>query len=652
MEDTLPNILMRNAREMGDADALREKEYGIWHTYTWNDYAEEVRRFALGLADLGFSRGDKLAVIGDNRPRLYVAMLAAQSLGGVSLALYQDSIGRELSYVTAHSDARFVVAEDVEQVDKLSEIRAEIPGVERVIFDDPRGLELKSDPWLIPFPEVQERGDEFARAPPDHFETELAKGAADDVAILCYTSGTTGAPKGVMLTHTNLVTVSRETVKAEGMGADDEFMAYLPMAWIGDYVLSVGVVLVAGMTVNCPESQATLQRDYREIGPTVVFAPPAVWEGLLTRIQVRMEDADWLKRGLYEKFMAVAVKVEQLRQAAKPVPIGLRVMNGLGEFVVRRPLRDLIGTRNVRAAYTGGAPLGPDTFDYLRALGINLKQLYGLTESSAACVYQPDGEASSETVGRPLPGIEVKIGDNGEILLRGRNIFKGYYKNDEATRQSVDDEGWLASGDAGFLDENGHLKVIDRAKDVSRLADGTLFAPQFLENKLKFSPYIKEAVVFGRDLDYVTAMINIDLDAFENWAERHSVTYTGYQDLSQKPEVYRLVHDEIERINGSLGRDEEMRGAQVRRFLILAKELDADDGEITRTRKLRRGVIAERYGTLFEALYSGDQRIESEITVTYEDGSMGSIHSDLQIVDVGGWAEAPEAPRREAGATQ
>jgi long-chain acyl-CoA synthetase len=643
MPDTIPKFLTENARTRPDDDAMREKEFGIWQTYSWHDYAEEVRRLACGLAELGFKRGDKVAIIGDNRPKLYFAMLAAQSLGGISVALYQDSIAKELSYVIHHSEARFVIAEDEEQVDKLYEIKDQIPHVERVVYYFTRGLELNEDPWLIHLAEMQKLGDAFAEKQPDYFANELAQGQSDDVCMYSYTSGTTGMPKGVMLTHGNILMVVHGTIELESMTADDVVMAYLPMAWIGDYFLSVGTAVVAGMAVCCPESPETLSRDFRESGPTVTVAPPAVWEGLLTRIQVRMEDADWLKRGLFNAAMNLALKVERMQQAGTPVPAGQRFLNWLGEYLVRQPLRDLIGNVKVRIAYTGGAPLGPDTFDYIRALGVNLKQLYGLTESSSACVYQPDGEANSETVGRPLPDVDVKIGENGEIYLRGKHVFVGYYKNEEATRETLDAEGWLASGDAGFMDESGHLKVIDRAKDVSKLADGTLFAPQFIENKLKFSLYIKEAVVFGKDLDYVTAMINIELDALENWAERAGISYGGYRDLSQKPEVYELIRAEIGRINETLGHDEALRGARIRRFLILSKELDADDGEITRTRKIRRSVIAERYGDLFDALYGGADEVHSEVTVTYEDGSTGVIKSDLRILGVDDGVEAKAA---------
>ena len=639
-DDTLAKILQANGRgPLAGRDAMREKDYGIWQTVSWAEYAGEVRRFALGLATLGFRRGDKLAVIGDNRRRLYFAQLAAQSLGGISFAVYQDSIATELGYVLEHGEAKIIVAENEEQVDKLFEIRDRLENVTKVVFDDPRGLELVDDPWLAHFPDVQSMGDDFGREHPDYFEKELAAGTGADTAMLCYTSGTTGAPKGAMLTNHNLLSSVEESRLAEDWRTGDELIAYLPMAWVGDSWLSVAAAICFGLTINCPESRETMRRDFREIGVTVMVAPPAYWEGMLTRVQILMDEADWLKRGLFRGFMDVAVRVERMRQAGSAVPAGLSLLNAAGEWLVRRPLRDILGMTRVRRAYTGGAPLGPDTFDFIRAIGVNLKQLYGMTETTSACVYQPDGEASSETVGRPLSSTEIRISDSGEIQLRGPQMFHGYFKNDKATHETIDDEGWLATGDAGFVDDRGHLRVIDRARDVSRLNDGTMFAPQFLENKLKFSPYIKEAVTLGKDCDYVAAIVNIDLEAMENWAERQGVAYSGYQDLSQKDEVYDLIHAEVDRINRSLAADTTLAGARIRRFLILNKELDADDGEITRTRKIRRGVISERYGALIDALYSDRDRVETDITVTYEDGSTGSIHADLRVMDTGIGAE-------------
>ena len=643
MTDTFPKLLLRNAKDAGTTDALREKNYGIWRTYSWSMYADEVRRFALGLAALGFKRGDKVGVIGDNRPRMYFAMLAAESLGGISVAVYQDSIASELGFVLEHADVRFIIAENEEQTDKLYGIKDSLGKVDRVIYDDPRGLENATDEWLIDFESVQKKGDEFGQSNSGYFEAEVDKGEGSDIAVFCYTSGTTGEPKGVMLTYDNLLTGIYSTQKAEGLFEGDELMAYLPMAWVGDFWLSVGSAVALRMTVNCPEKRETLNRDFREIGPSVMVAPPAIWEQMLTRVQVRMEEADRFKRGRYEKAMAAALEVEQRTQRGESIPAGLAFRNWLGDWLVRKPLRDLLGVANVRLAYTGGAPLGPDAFDFLRSIGINLKQLYGMTESSSACVYQADGQANTETVGRALDITEIKISDGGEILLRGPMVFVGYYKNDEATKETVDSDGWMATGDAGIVTDDGQLKVIDRARDVSKLKSGTMFAPQFLENKLKFSPYIKEAVCLGKDEDYVSAMLNIDLEALEVWAERNDVTYSGYQELSQKSEVYDLINNEIGRINRDLAQDSALDGAQIRRFLVLNKELDADDGEITRTRKIRRGVIADRYGRLIEAIYGGETQVETDIVVTYEDGSTGSIHADLRIMDVDGAAPARAA---------
>jgi long-chain acyl-CoA synthetase len=633
--DTLPKLLLRNAARHPARDAMREKYLGIWQTWTWSQYAEEVRRLALGLAEMGFQRGDRLAVVGDNRPRLYAAILAAQSLGGVALAVYQDAIAAEMGFVLAHAEAKIIVAEDEEQVDKLYEVRERIPTVRRVIYLDPRGLSLKHDPWLAGYPEVLESGEKYGASHPGLVEAEIARGGPEDTALMCYTSGTTGQPKGVMLSHLNLTSVTSKACELEGWGPRDEVMAYLPIAWVGDTVISVAGALLAAMCVNCPEDPSTIQRDYREIGPTIIFAPPRNWENVLTRIQVRMEEAGWLKRWTYQRFMNAALDAERLLKEGRRPGWGLRLWNAAGNALVRAPLRDLLGLRRIRAAYTGGAPLGPDVFDYFRALGINLKQLYGLTESAAACVYQPNGEARPDTVGRPVPGVEVRVDPSGEILLRGPMNFKGYFKNEDATRGAFTPDGWLRTGDAGFLDASGHLKVIDRAKDVSKLNDGTLFAPQFLENKLKFSPYIKEAVTLGVGRDYVAAMINIDMDSLANWAERHGVTYSGYRELAQHDATYRLIQGEIRKINRSLAHDKELAGAQIRRFLILYKELDADDGEITRTRKIRRGVISERYAKLIDALYGGAEAVDVEVPVTYEDGRTAVLSAMVRVSDVG-----------------
>lgn len=640
-DKTLPQLVLLNAQRFSGQDAIREKKFGIWQTYSWKDYEAQVRRFALGLAELGFKRGDRLAVIGDNRPELYWAILAAQSLGGVALGVYQDAIASEMGFVLSHAEVRFIVAEDEEQVDKLYEMRADIQSVEKVVFHDPRGLEGKEDDWLIPYERVEELGDRFGEAHPGYFEEEIAKGSPEDVALMCYTSGTTGEPKGVMLSHVNLTAVTLGMIEEDRWTARDEVMCYLPIAWVGDFYTSVTAALLTGLASNCPEAPSTVQRDYREIGPTIVFAPPRNWENMLTIIQVRMEEAGAIKRLSFEYFMNVARRVEAAVKTGKGPSAGLRLLNRIGEALVRAPLRDLLGVRRLRYAYTGGAPLGPDVFDFFRALGINLKQVYGLTESSAVCIYQPNGEARPDTVGRPLPDVELKIADDGEILLRGPMNFKGYFKNEKATRETFTEEGWLKTGDAGFMDDSGHLKVIDRAKDVSKLNDGTLFAPQFLENKLKFSPYIKEAVTLGVERNYVAAMINIDLDAMENWAERNAVTYSGYRELAQHEATYRLVQSEIAKINVNLSQDKELSGAEIKRFLVLYKELDADDGEITRTRKLRRRVIAERYAPLIDALYSDAESVNVEIPVTYEDGRTSVLKAEVRLWNVGTPPAAP-----------
>lgn len=643
VEATLPKNLLRNARIWAGSDAIRQKDYGIWQTYTWGDYAGEVRRFALGLASLGFKRGDKLAVIGDNRPELYFAMLAAQCLGGISLALYQDSVAKELNYVLDHAEAKIVVAENEEQVDKLYEIRKKIPKVKHVIYRDPRGLAVKQDKWLTHCSDLQKMGDDFGASHDGYFEAEVEKGQADDVAVFGYTSGTTGAPKGVILTHGNLISGFMKFVEFEGWNERDEMIAYLPMAWIGDFAFSVVGGICSGATMNCIESAETYRRDFREIGPTLFLGPPRQWESTSTAIQVRMEEADWLKRNLYQIFIALSLRVELLRQAGQPVPFWMKALMAMGDFLVFAPLRDVMGARRVRLAYSGGAPLGPDLMNFVRSLGINVKQLYALTESSAVCSIQPDGEANADTMGKPLPGVEVNIAKNGEILIRGSNVFKGYHKNKKATRETMDKDGWLSTGDAGFIDKNGHLKVIDRARDVSKLNNGTLFAPQFLENKLKFSPYIREAVALGSKRDYTAAMINIDLEAMENWAERTDLTFSGYQDLTQKEEVYRLIHDEIVKINHNLAQDKELKEAQIHRFLILNKELDADDGEITRTGKLRRSVIGDRYDKFIKGLYNNAKLVEDQIVVTYEDGRTGDFRGMAAIWEVGGPSGAGKA---------
>jgi long-chain acyl-CoA synthetase len=624
--DTLPRLLLRNADVYGGRPAIREKDRGIWQTFTWREYRDQVRDLALGLAALGFTRGETLSVIGDNRPRLYGAQLAAQSLGGIAVPVYQDSIARELAYVWSHAEVAVIVAEDQEQVDKVLALREQLPTLRHVIYDDSRGLGRYRFDWLRSFGEVQELGRVFAREHPGYFEAEIAKGVPDDVAMICYTSGTTANPKGAMLTHRNAIETAHALLQAEPIRPDDEYLAYLPMAWVGDAFYTLVLSLEVGSVVNCPESPETVQRDLRELGPTIVLAPPRIWENMLTGVQVRVADAPPLKRWIFERCRAVAERAEILRAEGKRVPLGLRLAAALGEFFVYGPVRDQLGLGRARWALTGGAPLGPDTFRFFRSFGINLKQVYGSTETMGLVSIQPDAEANPTTVGRPCPGIEVKVADKGEVLIRGAGIFKGYYKAQEATREVLDGEGWFHTGDAGFLGSRGHLVIIDRAKDVGALSDGTPFAPQFIENKLKFSPFIREAVAFGHEQPFVSAMIAIDLNTVGNWAERRGLPYTSYTDLSQKPEVRELIRDEIRKSNATLP-----EATRVRRFLLLPKDLDADDAEMTRTRKVRRRYIAEKYAPVTEALYGGRDEVTMTTTITYEDGRQGSMQSRVRV---------------------
>jgi long-chain acyl-CoA synthetase len=630
---TLPRYLLRNARQFADRPAIREKDRGIWQTYTWRQYHDHVRDIALGLAALGFTRGGKLSVIGDNRPRLYWSQVAAMCLGGVSVPVYQDSIAKELAFVLDHAEVSVVVAEDQEQVDKILALKSQLPALRLVIYEDPRGMLQYRGADLKSLDEVEELGRRFAAEHPGHFEHEVEQGRLDDVALFAYTSGTTGTPKGAMLTHANMVETGQTLAKSEDIRLDDDWLAYLPMAWVGDSLYTLVVNLMVGFTVNCPESPETVQRDLRELGPTAVLAPPRIWENMLTGVQVRAADAPRLKRWVFEWSRAAAERAEILKSEGTPVPLGLRLRLALGNFFVYGPVRDQLGLRQARWAYTGGAPLGPDTFRFFRSFGVNLKQVYGSTELTGLVSLQPDAEANPTTAGRPCPGIDVKIGERGEVLVKSAGVFKGYFKNEAATREVIDRDGWFHTGDAGFLDPRGHLVIIDRAKDVGALADGTAFAPQFIENKLKFSPYIREAVAFGHDQPFVTAMIAIDPNTVGSWAERRGVAYTSYNDLSQKAEVRRLIGEEIGRGNETLP-----EAQKIRRFLLLTKDLDADDAEMTRTRKVRRRYVVEKYAPVIEAFYSGRDSVELTTAITYEDGRQGTLRSLVHVQDVEGAA--------------
>ena len=640
--DTFPKLARANAERMPAKVAIREKDYGIWQSFTWRDYVERAQLIALGLASLGFARGDKTAIVGDNRPELYFTVLATQMLGGVPVPLYQDSIEKEMAFVVDHAEARFAIAEDQEQVDKLLHVKERCPRLEHIVFDDVRGMRGYREPYLMSLADLMERGRRFGAEHPTFLDDEIRKGAPDNVAIMLYTSGTTGTPKGTMLTHRNLVETARSAVTAEGLSRDEETLAYLPMAWAGDHMFSYAQSMVTGFTVNCPESAATVLSDLKEIGPTYFFAPPRIWESILTNVMIRIEDASWLKRRMVHAFLDLGQRIERRRLAGQSVPGWWPLVRPLGSLLVYGPLRDNLGMRRIRIAYTAGEAIGPEIFLFFRALGINLKQVYGMTESSALISIQKDGEVRLDTVGTPIPGLEVKITESGEVMYRSAGVFVGYFKNAEATAQTLEN-GWVHSGDAGFVDASGHLKIIDRAKDVSRLASGTMFAPKYLENKLKFSPYIREAVCIGQDRPFVSALVNIDFQAVGNWAERRGITYTSYTDLAGKREIYDLVQTEVARVNRSLLEDDLLRGAQIRKFLILHKELDPDDEEITRTRKVRRGYIAQKYAALIDALYGDRERVEVEAKVTYEDGRTGTVRADVTIREAETFATAAGA---------
>ena len=634
--DTFPKLLGERVRTGGNRPAMREKRYGIWQTWTWKEYEGVIRDFAHGLAELGFKRGDKLAIIGDNRPRLYAAMASAQCLGGFPVPAYPDSVASEIQYVVEHSEANFIVAEDQEQVDKALEIREKCAFVQAIIYVDPKGLRDYDPELVLSFETLEERGRQLAERDPEFLDQAIEKGSGTDTAVILYTSGTTGTPKGVVLSHDNLLITSRNAAKFDRVTSDTNSLAYLPMAWVGDNIFSFSEAFVAGFCVNCPESAATVMQDMREIGPDFYFGPPRIFENLLTMVMIRMEDAGWIKRKMFHYFMGVARRVGGRILDHQSVSPWGRLLYGVGELLVFGPLKNALGMSRVRVAYTAGEAIGPELFDFYRSLGINLKQLYGQTEAAVFVTMQSDGEVRSETVGAAFPDVELKIAENGEVLYRSPGVFQEYYKNPQATAETKTPDGWVKTGDAGYVNEEGHLRIIDRAKDVGKMNDGSMFAPKFIENKLKFYQYIKEAVTFGDQKDYASAFINIDLDAVANWAERNNITYGGYQEIASHDKVRGLIEGCIMEVNENLAADSHLRSSQIQRFIILHKELDADDGELTRTRKVRRRIIAEKYGTLIDALYSDQQHVKVESQVTFEDGSTGSLHADLKIYDLPG----------------
>ena len=625
MPETLPQFLKLHAEQSPDKIAIRLRDYGIWQAVTWKDYYDHVKYFALGLIHLGLVPEETIAIIGDNRPEWVMAELAAQSVGAKSIGIYQDSVVNEMIYIFNHADVSFIVVEDQEQVDKILEMWDELKGIKKVIYYDPKGLRNYTEDFLIYFPNVEDLGRKYEQGNPGWFEERLAQGKETDLAILSTTSGTTGNPKLAMLTHKSMISMGHNLMSVDPVKPDDEFVSFLPLAWIGEQMMCMSCGLQIGFTVNFPEEPETVQHDIREIGPQVMFSPPRIWENLVSQVQVKIEDSTWLKRNLYNWAMPVGYQMADLNFRKETPSFGMKVKYFLADWLMFQEIKDLLGLRHLKRAYTGGAALGPDVFRFFHALGVNLKQIYGQTEINGIAVVHRDGDVKFQTVGTPIPETDIKIDENGEILMRSPAVMDGYYRNLEATREALVD-GWLRSGDAGYFDEDGHLIVIDRAKDVMTLHDGTKFSPQFIENKLKFSPYIKEAVVFGGDWPFVSAMVNIDFANVGKWAENNQIAYTTYTDLAQKPKVYDLVRSHIEQANGDLP-----PAARIRRFLLLHKELDADDAELTRTRKVRRSLVAQRYDDIISALYSQNPHIDVQTTITYQDGRTAMLQTRLRI---------------------
>jgi long-chain acyl-CoA synthetase len=633
---TFPRLLLLHGQTRPGKSAFREKDLGIWQTWNWKQVNEEVRCLACGLAAIGFSRGMNLAIVGDNRPRLYWAMMAAQALGGVPVPLYQDAPAADMAYVLDDAEIDFAIVEDQEQVDKLFEIKHTLSRsglLNRIVYDDERGMRHYTQPELMSYARLQALGREYDRAHPDFFMSQIEAGSPDDVAIMLYTSGTTGKPKGVCQTHGSLIAAASGGVSFDKLTEHEEILSYLPMAWVGDNLFSYAQALVAGFTVNCPESSETVMTDLREIGPTYYFAPPRIFENLLTTVMIRMEDASAIKRRMFHYFMEVARRVGSDILDGRPVPARDRLLYAIGNLLVYGPLKNVLGLSRVRVAYTAGAAIGPDLFRFYRSIGLNLKQFYGSTETCAYVCMQPDGNIKFDSVGLPAPGVEIMLADTGEVLVRSIAMLKEYYKRPDATAEVIDANGYFHTGDAGIFDAEGHLKIIDRAADVGKMANGDIFAPNYIENKLKFFPFIKEAVAFGNQRDRVCAFINIDMEAVGNWAERRGIPYSGYTDLAGKEEVYLLILECIEKVNADLARETLMSGTQIHRFLILHKELDPDDDELTRTRKVRRKFIAEKYAMLIEALYSSKSSQYIETQVKFEDGRQGKVAADLKIRD-------------------
>ncbi len=642
--DTFAKLLMRNAARFANRAAMRHKDFGIWQTWTWAELLAEVRAYAAGLSRLGLKRGDRIAIIGGNRPQLYWSITAAQMLGAIPVPVYADAVADELAFVLAHADVRFAAVQDQEQVDKLLSVSDRLPAIAHVLYDEPRGLRDYDPTRLRAIARVIADGRAALAGDPAFagwLDQEIAAGKGSDVSIILYTSGTTGNSKGVMLSAAGCIAAASDTVAFDRLDASDTALAYLPLAWVGDHYLNYAQGLVAGFCIACPESSETALADIREIGPSFFFAPPRVFEQMLTRVTIRMEDAGRLKRTLFRYFTGVARRYGEKLLNREPVPFVGRLLYAIGKVVIYAPLMNVLGLSRVRVAYTAGEAIGPELFSFYRSLGLNLKQLYGQTEAFLYVTAQPDGEIFSDTVGPAAPNVALRIADSGEVQFKSPGMFVGYFRDEARTAEALTPDGFVKTGDAGFVDPTtGHLKIVDRAKDVGRLADGTLFAPKYIENKLKFFPNIREAVAFGDGRPFTAVMLNIDLAAVGDWAERNAIAYGSYQELAGHPRVYDMLAQHVAEVNCSLAAEKVMAGAQIRRFLILPKELDPDDGELTRTQKVRRSFVAERYAPLVAALYSGAVEATIATEVTFEDGRRGTIAACVAIRDM---ASPPEA---------
>ena len=634
--DTFPKYLLRNAERFADRPAMRHKDYGIWQSWTWSEQMAEVRALAIGFRELGLKRGDKIAIVGANRPRLYWSFAAAQSLGAIPVPVYADAVAEEMAYVLHHAEVRFAVVQDQEQVDKIQSFARKIPALAEVIYDEPRGMRDYDRHHLHDFAAVQKRGQERLAAEAglaERWEADILRASGDDISVILYTSGTTGRSKGVMIKARHAVRAATDTVAFDKLTEVDSVLAYLPLAWVGDHYLNYAQGYVCGLCMACPEGPRTVAHDLREIGPTFYFAPPRIFEGLLTSVTIRMEDAGWLKRRIFNHCIGVAKKYGEAILEGREVPFMARLRYALGDLLVYAPLKNVLGLSRIRVAYTAGEAIGEDLFSFFRSLGINLKQLYGQTEAFLYVTVQNDGQVRADAVGPAAPNVDIRISGEGEVQFRSPGMFSGYFKEDDKTAETVTTDGYVKTGDAGFFDRDGQLKILDRAKDVGKLKSGALFAPKYIENTLKFFPNIKEAVTFGDGRAFCAAFINIDLQAVGNWAERNNIAYASYQELAGHPEVYKIIAKHVDETNLRLSREPLMAGAQIKRFLVLHKELDADDGELTRTLKVRRSFVAERYGELIEALYDGSQEKYIETEVMFEDGRKGRIRATVKIAD-------------------